>query len=153
MDALWRVKLAIASAAKGWLCIWLLLLIPLTINIIRTIHRVPSSDELSMVFLWIFATGIVTLGTTLLLIVPYVCLRNTSTLLDSPWHIYAESSALVILASIAITHLLFIIPAQNSWMGLIPFLTFALPTSLTSCAFYMRGLKAMSGPRLIADSN
>jgi uncharacterized membrane protein YkvI len=105
-------------------------------------------DWLSMLLIWAVSTGIVTLATTLLLIVPYVCLRGVDSLLHKPWLIYVESGAIAIFSSFVLTH--FVKPtAETFWTSLKPFLTFALVTSLTSSAFYMQRVKATSKQRLV----
>src|SRR5258708_38633558 len=102
MDALWRVRLAVKSATKGWLCVWLLLLVLWVINLLRTPGHVPLVDWLSILLIWAVSTGIVTMAATILLIVPYVCLRGVDSLLHKPWLIYLESGALASFATLVL---------------------------------------------------
>jgi uncharacterized membrane protein YkvI len=109
-------------------------------------------DWLSILLIWVVSTGIVTLAATILLIVPYVCLRGVDTLLHKSWLIYVESGAIAIFATFVLTH--FVKPtAETFWTSLKPFLIFALVTSLTSSAFYMRRVKAMSKQRAVTGSD
>jgi hypothetical protein len=152
MDALWRARLAVTSAAKGWLCVWFLVLLLWTISSLRTPGHVPLTDWLSILLIWVVSTGIVTLAATILLVVPYVCMRGVDTLLQKPWLIYVESGAIAILASFVLTH--FVKPtAETFWTGLKPYLIFALVTSLTSSAFYMQRVKLMSKQRVVTRSD
>ena len=152
MGALWRARLAVKSATKGWLCVWLLLLILWTISLLRTRGHMPFMDWLGILLIWVVSTGIVTLAATILLIVPYVCLRGVDTLLHKPWLIYVESGAIAIFSAFVLTH--FVKPtAETFWTSLKPYLVFALVTSLTSSAFYMQRVKAISKQQLVTGSD
>jgi len=147
-SAFWRAKTALTSAAKGWACVWLLLLVWNTIGLLGAklhvpIFHVPLADLASIALIWIVSTGVVTLGTTILFIVPYVCLVSADKLLAMPWRIYVESSVIVILVSLGLNYA--IKPyAYTFWRNLPPYLAFALATSLTSSAFFMHRLKAFT---------
>jgi hypothetical protein len=141
MGAFWRAKTALTSAAKGWACVWLLLLVWHTIGLLRAKAHVPLLDLASIALLWIVSTGAVTLGATILFIVPYVCLMSADKLLAMPWRMYLEPGVIVIFVSLALNYA--IKPyAYTFWRNLPPYLAFALATSLTSSAFFMQRLKA-----------
>lgn len=144
MNALWLARTAIASATKGWLCVWLLLLMLSTVSLLRSGgHHAPFTDMLFVLLLWVVSTGVVTLAATIFLIVPYVYLRSADTLLHKPWLMYVESGVLAIFSGVVVTHFTKA-SAVTFWGTLYPYLMFALPTSLTSSAFYMQRVKSMS---------
>ena len=152
MNASWRTRTAILSAIKGWMCVWALLLVLQSVSFFRYRGRIPPSDLLSILLIWIVSTGIVTLLATILLIVPYVCLRDFNTLHHKPWLIYVESGAIAVLASLALTY--FAKPsAETFWTALKPYMLFALVTSLTSSFFYQRRMEAMSKQPVVTTSN
>jgi hypothetical protein len=110
------------------------------------------TDLLSMSLIWVVSTGIVTLGATIVLIVPYVLLRGVDTLLEKPWIIYLESGALASFATLVLTH--FVKPTGETFSTTLkPFLVFALATSLTSSAFYLKKLKATSKQQVTTGSD
>ena len=151
MNALWRAKSAITSATKGWLCVWLLLVL-WTMTSLRAKGHASFTNLLSMLLIWVVSTGIVTMTTTILLMVPYVCLRGVDILLHKPWLIYFESGALAIFATLVLTH--FVKPTAETFSATLkPFLVFALATSLTSSAFYIKKLRAMSKQQVTSGSD
>ena len=152
MGAVWRAKTALASAAKGWACVWLLLLVWNTISLFRAKVHVPLADLASIALIWIVSTGVVTLGATILFIVPYVCLMSVDKLLAMPWRMYLEPGVIVIFVSLGLNY--FTKPyAYTFWRNLPPYLAFALATSLTSSAFFMHRLKAFTRQRVSHSSN
>jgi hypothetical protein len=133
---------------QGLLCTWLLLLVWSTIGWLINGRRTSFTDYLGMIVIWAVATGIVTLTTTIIFIVPYVCLRNTDTLLRNPWLIYLEASMVSLLISLALTYRLK--PYGETFLHFLgPYLILALIICLLGCAFYMRRLKIRSRNRLI----
>ena len=96
-----------------------------------------------MALIWIVSTGLVTLGATILFIVPYVCLINTDRLLARPWRMYLEPCIIVFFVTLALNY--FIKPyAVTFWRNLPPYLVFAMGTSLASSAFFMHRLKTLA---------
>ncbi|WP_263366945.1 hypothetical protein [Edaphobacter bradus] len=144
MGAFWRAKTALTSAAKGWACVWLLLLVSQTIGLLRAKPHVPLADLASfasIALIWIVSTGVVTLGATILFIVPYVCLMSVDKLLATPWRMYLEPVVIVIFVSLGLNY--FTKPYAHTFLqSLPPYLMFALFTSLASSAFFMQRLKA-----------
>ncbi|HEX3968008.1 MAG TPA: hypothetical protein VHW70_08590 [Edaphobacter sp.] len=135
--------MAVASAAKGWLCVWLFLLAWQTVNTLRFSSHAKITDLLSIYLIWLIATGLVTLAATVVLIVPYVWLRGVETLLQRPWLMYIESGVAAIFASFVLTH--FLKPTAETFLrNFIPYLIFALAISLASSAFYLRSVKSMA---------
>jgi hypothetical protein len=146
MSAFWKAKTTLTSAAKGWACVWLLLLIWQTVGLIRAKPHIPLTDIASMAFIWIVCTGVVTLGATILSIVPYVYLMNVDKLIAMPWRMYLEPVLIVIFISLGLNYA--IKPhAYTFWQNLPPYLAFALATSLMSSAFFMHRLKAFTRQR------
>lgn len=143
MKAIQRTRNAILSAIKGWLFAWFLLIVLWGLNSWRAGVRQPLTDWLSILIIWMTATGLVTMATTILLVVPYVCLRNADTLRRQPWRIYAESGFLAIIAALVVSHATKPY-ARLFWSYAWPLLLIALLISLASSAFYMRRLKAES---------
>ena len=144
MNALQRSKIALPSAAKGLLCVWLLLVVWFTllifINFARTGAHGPILNYFSTFLIYFVCTGIVTLAATTLGVIPYVCLRGTDSMLRKPWRMYVESCIVAFFASVILTH--FVKPsAVTFWRSLWPYLTFALLTSTSSSVFYMRSLR------------
>jgi hypothetical protein len=143
MGAFWKAKTALASAAKGWACVWLLLFLWETVGLLGLKAHVPLTDLASIALIWIVATAIVTLGATILFIVPYVYLMNVDKLLAMPWRMYLEPALIVIFISLGLNYA--IKPhAYTFWQNLPPYLAFALVTSLMSSAFFMHRLKAFT---------
>ena len=148
MGAFWRAKTALTSAAKGWACVWVLLLVWNTISLLGAkfhipMFHVPIADLASIALIWIISTGVVTLSATILFIVPYVCLVSVDNLLARPWRVYLEPAVIVIFVSLGLNYL--IKPyAYTFWRSLPPYLTFALATSLASSAFFMHRLKTLT---------
>ena len=139
MNALQRSKIALLSAAKGFLCVWLLFTLLIFINIARTGAHEPILNY-SIFLIYFVCTGIVTLAATTLGVIPYVCLRGTDSMLRKPWRMYVESCIIAFFASVILTH--FVKPsAVTFWRSLWPYLRFALLTSTSSSVFYMRGLR------------
>lgn len=135
--------MALTSAAKGWACVWLLLLVWETIGFLRANPHVPFTDLASIALFWIVSTGVVTLGATILFIIPYVCLISVDKLLAMPWRMYLEPGLIVIFITLGLNYR--IKPyAYTFWRSLAPLLAFALATSLTSSAFFMHRLKAFT---------
>lgn len=140
MSIFWKAKTALISAAKGWVCVWLVLLLWETVSLLRANVHVPLTDLASIAFIWIVATGVVTLGATILFIVPYVCLVSADKLLAMPWRIYLETGLIVILVSLGLNYA--VKPqAYTFWRSLPPYLAFALATSLASSAFFMQAIR------------
>lgn len=74
-----------------------------------------------MALIWIVSTGVVTIGATILFIVPYVCLMSLDRLLAMPWRMYLEPCVIVILISLGLDY--FTKPyAYKFWRGLPPYL-------------------------------
>lgn len=110
----------------------------------------PVLDQLSMYLIYGIATGIVTVAATVLLIVPYVCLRGVNALRQRPWLIYVESGAITIFASVVLTH--FVKPTAKTFLHTFyPYVVFALATSIASSAFYMSKVKAISAQLTTVD--
>jgi len=143
MSTFWKVKTTLISAAKGWACVWLVLLLWETLSLLRANAHVPLTDLASITLIWIVSTGVVTLGATILFIVPYVCLRSADNLLAMPWRMYLETSLIVILVSLGLNYAVKA-QAYTFWRSLPPYLAFALATSLASSAFFMLALKRRS---------
>ena|ERR1700730_2567121 len=147
MDSLWRAKMAVKSAAKGWFCVGFLLVLLFSIASLRTEQHISLVDELSILLIWTVSTGVVTFAATVFLIVPYVWLVGVDPVLRRPWRMYVEPAILVVFASFVLTY--FVKPyAATFWRTLSPFLTFALLVSLASSVFYMRSVKAVSNRNL-----
>ena len=141
MSTFWKVKTALISAAKGWTFVWLLL-VPWEATSLLRGHMVGLTDVASIAIIWMIATGMVTLGATILFIVPYVCLMNVDKMLAAPWRIYLETSLIVILISFGLVHA--IKPqAYTFWRTLPPYLAFALASSLASSFFFIQALKKL----------
>ena len=139
MGAFWKAKVALISASKGWACVWILLLLWHTVSLLRIKSHISFTDLAGIALLWIVSTCVVTLGATVLFIVPYVCLIRADKLLAEPWRIYLESSAITTLVTLGLNYR--IKPyAYTFWQNLPPYLTFALAVSLISSAFFMQAL-------------
>jgi hypothetical protein len=126
--------------------VWLLLLIWPGIGLLRAKPHIPILDVASIALIWIVSTGLVTLGATLILIVPYICLMSPDKLLAMPWRMYLEPGIIAVFASLGLNY--FIKPtASTYWQNLPPYLIFALVTSLASSFFFMNRLKAFTRQR------
>jgi hypothetical protein len=139
MGVFWKAKTALISAAKGWACVWILILLWHMVSLLRVKSNISFTDLAGIALLWIVSTGVVTLGATVLFIVPYVCLVRADKLLAKPWRLYLESSAITTLVTLGLNYR--IKPyAYTFWQNLPPYLTFALAVSLISSAFFMQAL-------------
>ena len=93
MNALWRARSAITSATKGWLCVWLLLVL-WTMTSLRAKGHASFTDLLSMLLIWVVSTGIVTMASTM---------PSHRALRLSAWRRYVASQAMAHLSRIGST--------------------------------------------------
>jgi hypothetical protein len=143
MSAFLRARIAITSAAKGWSCVWVLLIVWSSASFLLPKNHISLVDQLSVLLIWIICTGIVTLATTILLVVPYVCVVGGGDLRYMPWRMYIGPCVIASLVSIGLNYRLK--PhAETFWRSLPPYLIFALLTSLTSSAFYVHRIKVLA---------
>lgn len=104
MRVFWKAKTALISAAKGWACVWILILLWHMVSLLRVKSNISFTDLAGIALLWIVSTGVVTLGATVLFIIPYVCLIRADKLLGKPWRIYLESSAITTLVILGLPY-------------------------------------------------
>lgn len=141
MRAIQRMKAAVLSALQGWLCAWLILGTSWTLRLLLARIHPPFANLFETLLIWMAATGFVTLVTTILLVIPYVCLRDVDIFLSRPWRVFIEVGTIAIIAALIVGHLTK--PYAVSYWGYTePILMIALLISLASSAFYLRKSKA-----------
>jgi len=141
MSPAWRARNAVIAAALGWTATWVFIFLLSTVPMRRATkfhNDIPLSDRLSGLMAYLLCTGAVTALATVVLILPYVCLRSSESILHRPWRMYFEPC---LLGALCITVFdLYYGPATETTQQP-PFLCFALLTSLASSYFSLRRLR------------
>jgi hypothetical protein len=136
MSAAWRASNAVIAAALGWTATWVFILLLSTVPM-----RHATKFDWGWVMIYLLCTGAVTALVTVVLILPYVCLRSSESILRRPWRMYLEPCLLGALC-ISVFDLYYGPTAETTRQKLLsPFLCFALLTSLASSYFFLRRLR------------
>lgn len=132
--------LALIAAVKGWACIWLFYLLAQAVRIILRPSNIPISDTLSLLLIYMVATGFVTLLATISLIPLYFLWVSPVRLLQNRWRMYLETALIAMLCTALLTPILK--ASVNTFLSEFLVLSaFAVGVSLLGSFFFLRSFQ------------